>query len=63
MSRGRAAGRLRGPGAAAETARAAAAGALESAGLRAAGYLIEGCSQLSVYGVTKRLGRWTAATG
>lgn len=31
--------------------------------LRAAGYLIEGCSQLSVYSVTKRLGRWTAATG
>ena len=31
--------------------------------LRAAGYLIEGCSQLSVYSVTKRLRRWTAATG
>lgn len=31
--------------------------------LRAAGYLIEGCSQLSVYSVTKRLRRWKAATG
>lgn len=31
--------------------------------LRAAGSLIEGCSQLSVYSVTKRLRRWTAATG